>query len=403
MAFAGLRGTGSYGTGERPKSFRELILWEEPNGQSPLTALMAKMRSEKLSDPEFNWWQERQQAVRIQVNGALSNVATTAVVDAVDATHTTDASNLVPGDILMVESANGVITGERVLVATVVSATSFTITRGAAGTTGAAIADNSWLLRVGSVFAEGSGAAGAVSTNPIKMYNLAQIFKTSYEVTKTDIETTHRTGDPLKNERKRKMFNHAVNMELAYLFGLKFETVGANGQPMRMTGGIVSQLSTNVKAYDIVSAQFNVDNWIADVTRVFDYDAGGAGNERLVLLGNGALQELQKACEAKSNVRINFEGGIKIYGMDFQKVTTPQGTFYFKTHPLFNTHPVHRYSMVVLNPKGLVDRFLRKTTFEDNIQAPGSDFVKGQWLTESGPEVQFEGSHAFYSNCIYAA
>jgi len=122
-----------------------------------------------------------------------------------------------------------------------------------------------------------------------------------------------------------------------------------------------------------------------------------------VLSGNGALRQLQIACEAKPNSQITFAGGIQTYGMDFQKVITPQGTFYFKTHPLFNTHPVHTYSMLVLNPKGLLDRYLRKTTFEDNIQLPGDDFHKGQWLTESGPEVHFEGSHAYFSNCIYTA
>lgn len=404
MAIMGLRGTGSYGTGERPKSFRELILWEEPNGKSPLTALMAKMGSEKLSDPEFNWWQERQQLVRIQLNGAIADgVDTTFVCDAADATHPFDARALVPNDVYMLETADGSTNVERVIIASVQSATAFTVVRGAAGSTPAAIADGAWLMRIGSAFAEGSSAAASVSTNPVKQYNLAQIFKTSYAVTKTDALTTHRTGDPLKNERKRKMFQHAVNMEMAYIFGLKHESIAANGQPLRLTGGIISQLATNVKQYNNTTRKFQADTFMADVSRVFDYDAGGAGSERLVLIGNGALRQLQLACEAKPNSQITFAGGIQTYGMDFQKVVTPQGTFYFKTHPLFNTHPVHTYSMLVLNPKGLLDRYLRKTTFEDNIQLPGDDFHKGQWLTESGPEVHFEGSHAYLSNCIYTA
>lgn len=56
-AIAGLRGTGSgdWGTDERPKNFREMILWRNPNGSAPLTALMAKMRTESTDDPEFAW------------------------------------------------------------------------------------------------------------------------------------------------------------------------------------------------------------------------------------------------------------------------------------------------------------------------------------------------------------
>ena len=50
-AVAGLRGTGDWGTDERPKNFRELILWRDPNGEAPLTALMAKMRKESTDDP----------------------------------------------------------------------------------------------------------------------------------------------------------------------------------------------------------------------------------------------------------------------------------------------------------------------------------------------------------------
>ena len=44
MAVAGLRGTGDWGTDERPKNFRETILWRDPNGSAPLTALMSKMK-----------------------------------------------------------------------------------------------------------------------------------------------------------------------------------------------------------------------------------------------------------------------------------------------------------------------------------------------------------------------
>ena len=57
-AFAGLRGTGSWGTDERPTNFRETILWRRPNGNAPLTALLSKTKSEKVDDPQFSWWEE---------------------------------------------------------------------------------------------------------------------------------------------------------------------------------------------------------------------------------------------------------------------------------------------------------------------------------------------------------
>jgi hypothetical protein len=52
-AFLGMRGTGSWATDQRPKSYRELILMLYPNGTAPLTAIMSKLKSEVVTDPEF--------------------------------------------------------------------------------------------------------------------------------------------------------------------------------------------------------------------------------------------------------------------------------------------------------------------------------------------------------------
>jgi len=69
MAILGIRGTGDWGTDERPKNFRETILWRQPNGQTPLTALLSKMGSESTNDPEFAWWEEQLNTMRVQLNG----------------------------------------------------------------------------------------------------------------------------------------------------------------------------------------------------------------------------------------------------------------------------------------------------------------------------------------------
>ena len=58
MAILGIRGTGNWGTDERPKNFRETILRRTPNGSAPLTALLSKLKSQPVDDPEFSWWEE---------------------------------------------------------------------------------------------------------------------------------------------------------------------------------------------------------------------------------------------------------------------------------------------------------------------------------------------------------
>ncbi len=383
MAILGLRGTGDFGTDERPKSFRESILWREPNGEAPLTALMSKMRKGSLTDPEHSWWEEDLEVTRLQLNDATDMTAgdTAVVVDA-------GAYNLVPGDILMVEKESTETTSytaELVKVAAnPTSDTEFTIVRGYAGTTAAAITDGDYFLKISTSFAEGSGSPNSSTRNPTKLFNYAQIWKTSYELTNTAKKTKFRTGDPLKNDKIRKMFDHSVTLELSALFGVRNETTGANGKPERSMGGLLYMLQQyhGTGGFKRYTAAVTYNTLLDDIYQVFDYNIRGAGsgNERLVLLGNGALNELNKLMTASGQVQ--FKEVITVYGMNLTKIILPQGTLYLKTHPLLNRLPAFTNSAFIINPPGLNWRALRDTKSETNIQLPGMDTEKGQWLTE---------------------
>jgi len=103
MAIAGLRGTGDWTTDERPKNFREMILWRNPNGQTPLTALLSKMKSESTNDPEFAWYEEEQNALRLTV--AFTTGYSTTDTSIAVTSNVTDATDVVAGDIFLVEKA----------------------------------------------------------------------------------------------------------------------------------------------------------------------------------------------------------------------------------------------------------------------------------------------------------
>lgn len=393
MAFIGLRGTGDFGTDERPKNFREMILWMNPNGSAPLTALMARMKKESVDDPEFAWWEETQDNVRIQVNAAFLSTDTTI-------TMASGALQLVKGDLLLHE-ADDTGLGEILEVsADPTTDTSLAVTRGVAGTTAVALADTDYLTKIGNVHEEGSAAPSASNKNPTKYKNFAQIFKTTYELTNTTLETRFRTGDPLKNDKKRKMFDHSRDLEYAFLFGRAFETTGANGKPKRYTGGLNEFIQTNRTVFSISDIAFTEDNFIDAISPVFDYEGAGVGNERIVFAGNNALTNLNKLARNSSSTRINFDGTIKAYGMELQKWIVPQGTIYVRTHPLMNTHGRFKNSMFVINASGIIYRPLRDTKPKDNIQGNDEDTRKGQWLTEAGLEVHFENTMAYLGNCV---
>lgn len=393
-AVIGLRGTGDWGTDERPKNFRETILWRQPNGMTPLTALMAKMGSESTDDPEFAWWEEDLQTIRVQeTTGLAANTGSTALTCSGGG-----VSNLVAGDVLLVEKADQVsYDNEIVVVASVSSDTAGTITRAQSGTSVAAIAANTYLTKIGNVFAEGTTSPNVSARNPTKLYNYCQIFKTAYEVTNTAKKTKARTGDVLKNDKKRKMFDHSIALEWAFIFGKRHETTGSNGKPLRYTGGLRAQLSTNVTVFSTTPTE---TTFLNAVFPVFNWNSG-AGNERIVLCGNGALNALNLIAKNSSNTRLNNVETIKVYGMDLQKWVIPQGTLYIKSHPLFNTHPRYTNSMFVIDPSAMVYRYMRDTAFKDNVQANDADTTKGYWLTEAGVEIRHEKTMAYLGNFTY--
>src|SRR5882672_6736570 len=186
MAIAGLRGTGDWSTDERPKNFREMILWVNPNGTAPIFALSSKASKESTDDPEFSWWCEPNDQIRLKTNGALdNNPATVSITVGGLEPNSSDlglnwgsALSLKAGDILMVEPAAdaAAFTPEYLLVTGVTSATVFAVTRAFSGSTIANIPDLSFLTKVGSAYAEGTSSPQATSRNPVKYTNKTQIF-----------------------------------------------------------------------------------------------------------------------------------------------------------------------------------------------------------------------------------
>lgn len=388
MAIAGLRGTGDWGTDERPKNFREAILWLDPNGQTPLTGLLSKMSTESVDDPEFSWWEESQDLVRVTLGADATAGATTL-------TLTGGAYGLVKGDLLMRETDDGL--GELIeLTATPSSDTSISVARGVAGSTAAAYtaADGVVFTKIGNVHPEGGVTPDSTTRNPVKLRNYCQIFKTSYEITKTALKTRARTGDVQKNDKKRKMFDHSRDLEMAFMFGRAYEAVGDNGKPKRYTGGLNSFIQTNRTVFN---GDLSEDSFIEAIAPVFNWDGAGAGNERLVFAGNTALMAMNKL--AKAGGQVNFDGGVvKVYGMNMARWILPQGTIYVRTHPLMNIHPVFSKAMFVINPRGLKYRPLRDTKAQDDIGPETKDSVLGEWLTEAGLEVHHEKTMAYLGN-----
>lgn len=391
-AVAGLRGTGDWSTDERPKNFREKILFLDPNSDSPIFALSGRAGKYTVDDPEYNWWCETSNIVRIQVNGALSSSATDFVVDSPDPTASTlstpwgVATHLKPGDVLLVEpSTLSSFNPEFIRVTEVISATAFTAARGIGGSTAASIADDSWLLLVNSAYAEGTSSPRAVSRSPTKFSNYTQIFKDAYELTGTADSTTARTGDVWSNDKKRKMFDHSRAIEHTLLYQVNNqETTGENGKPIRYTKGIRGFVPTsNVKYF---SAPVTTDDFLTYLEPAFSFSMPGSGDTRVMFIGNTGLAELGKIVRNDDSVMMQMGEKITMWGMNLRELIVPWGRVLLKGHPLLSRSSTFCRSGYVVDFAALKWAPLkaRDTKTHDDVQNKDEDLRRGYVQTEGG-------------------
>ncbi len=416
-AVAGIRGTGDWGADERPKNFRETILFLNPNGKSPLFALMGKAKTKSTNDPEFKWWNEQNDLMRFQVNGQVTNVGVTVSIDSIDPTADTfgdvpwgHITHLKPGDLLMVEPTTETEAyADEILEVVTVDASNSRIIVGtrsntqasssATGTLSDTIANDAYLLKIGSAYAEGTNSPDATTRNPVQWSNFCQIFKNAYELTETARETYARTGSAESNDKKRKVFDHSRDIELAIMFGRKHETVGSNGKPKRFMGGLREYIPAATTT--VLGAGVTLTNFLDAVQPIFDWDSP-AGDERLVFCGNQFLTRMNEL--ALSNGDVTFGAKITMFGMNLREFILPQGTLFLRSHPLMNRHPTYKKSAFVIDPTSLTWRPLRETRPQDNIQANDADTKKGQWLTEGGLMVDYGGrTNGYLANFVSVA
>lgn len=395
MAIQGLRTTGNFAADERPKSWREGILRIDPNGNVPLTALTSQMKSRKVDDPEFNWWEKPLQTRRYELHatsGDLTLVNTTLTLASGQ-----KAKGLKEGDILWVEQ-----TGEQLRVAAnPASDTSIVVERGYGGTTAATLDANGAginpnLLCIGSVYEEGSLAPVGVSFDPTKKYNYTQIFRNSLEATRTAMKTRLRTEDAVKEAKRECSQTHMQDMERAFWLGVRYEGTN-NGKPARSTGGIKYWLDNYNGGSNVKNANTDHGSGVEMqhleeyLYEIFRYGS----SEKMAFCGNRSLLTIQQII--RKNSQFNITSGIKEYGMNVSRFDTPFGTLVLKNHPLFNqvsggtTSATAYYGMeswmFVLDMANLQYTYIDDTQYQSKLEQNGLDGMQSGYLTEAGLEL----------------
>lgn len=378
MALPGMKSTSDFATDERPKNWREGILLLEPRNKAPLAALTAAMSEQSTDDPEFNWWEESVDVGQLVVNGAQTNVETAIEVDEF-------GTRLKAGDMLRVKSS-----GEALRVTSITSDTVINVTRAQGGTAAAVIADNDVLLYIGSAFREGAGRPTGVSWNPVKKYNYTQIFRDSIEWTRTASKTRLRTGDMMKNDRRRALNKHMIGMERAFIFGQRFETTESN-QPLRYTGGILSFIDVgNQVNHNGTLSLKQLEDYIDEI---FAYGS----NEKLCFCSLATMMKLNRLI--RKNTDYQWGPNEREFSMIVKRFHTPGGTLILTEHPLFSQTGAELGSdMLILDTENFKYRYVTDTVLLKDRQDKGVDGTADEYLTECGLEVHHPKTHFWLKN-----
>jgi hypothetical protein len=393
-ATLGMRGLQTWSASENPETWREAILYLYPNGNTPLTAIMSKLKNTKETNPHFHWFTKKTAARSMSIKGvytdnSLSSVYTGGATDGtvlfVNLTNANDANLVRIGQTFMLrvdgntgkDTVGKIVSVQRTgtVSSTYIGLQLMENDKGAcvsaAVTTG---------MVTGNINPEGSGHPEAISTHPIECENMLQITRNSLSMTRTAQQSlvSLRTKEGYAEAKKECLENHAMDMEMTAMYGVPGWTMGLNGQPERATGGLRWFIR-----------EYAPDNEI-DMARISEYHGApwseygkdainnvirksfkwGPSNEKVVLCGDGALQGIQDLVNANSQYIINE--GEAAYGINVTKLKTVFGIWNLVRAPLLTLEESDTNTMIVLEPKNLEYRYLQDTTFlEDVTQGKG--------------------------------
>jgi len=402
-AFAGMRGTGDWVTDQRPKNFRQGLLYLYPNGTAPLTAINSMGRSRRVDDPEFAYFSKELETRQTTLIGAYIyddeplTVASSGAMSAGDAQYLSFVGivaqrlNYRPGMVVrLVDASNPdvyclakvvTINDDNVHVTLLQAAT---------------VSAMDTVHVVGNVNEEGAIIPASVSYDATKFTNYTQIFRTPLDITRTAALTRLRTGNPYKELKREALQYHGIDMEWSAFFGEKTENTGSGGKPERTTQGLISFIKEHESA--------NVRDWVADGSTT--WAAGGEDwldtyleqvfrygrNEKTMFAGSAAILAINQL--VKNTGQFNFTHETTSYGINIVKWDGPFGRINIVNHPLFTQTALYRKMAVIMEPENVNFSYITDTMFKpDPAQKEGGfsayDAVKEEYLTEAGWEFQF--------------
>lgn len=379
----GITGTGIT-SGQQVIDMADKIYLLEPNA-APLYVLVSKLNKRVAINPTFNWLEDDLNPTWAFLAAAMAACANCAT-DVLTAYAGTELY-FAPNDLIKFP-----LTGEVCLITTVTDAGNvLAVKRGFGTSTAASAASGSWFFKIGSAFMEGSlnTAVETKSTLTSQVTNYAQIFRKSVEITRTLANTELYGGADRPYQRKKKGVELMKEMERSFYFGEPCVYLGSTN-PWRATGGIDYFISTNATDAGGTLTESEFETFLRTVFRYGSNTrylfCAPLINSVISLWAQGKLQMFPKD---------------KTYGIAITQYLSPHGTLnlvkdvVLEYVSISNTAYYGGYAYA-LELEDIVYRYLqnRDIQMETDIQHPGDDSYKDQYICEVGCEFHNEKKHA---------
>lgn len=371
-----MRGTTTTGTGSIPASsikvdMSELYTLEAD--ATPLVALTQKLgRTRTVDNPRYDALELRPLAQSSTCSAYLVGDTTITVVDA--------------GIYNIDDKIVNLRTFENILITAINHGTNvLTVTRAVGGTAAAAGNLNDTLVRIGQAKPEASSMPVSVLNQETNSYNYTQIFREAYQIAGTAKATAQYTGDREKLQVAQIARKLKGDMEMAFFWSER-GIQNASTTPRRFTGGLKSQILTNVynPASTITFAQFS-DNVLAA--------AGRYGSQtKMLFAGENIIRCLDRWAYDKMFLYSDDD----TLGFKTKRVTSTFLDLVVVRHKLFRGTALANKGFIVDmdNVRRVVLRG-RDLTWEKNIQANDFDGIAGNMMGEVGFEVTLEETHMY--------
>ena len=308
------------------KSFSSLITRLMPNGQAPLFGITSMLKEETAYQYEHGYYSKTMIFPSVTVGGGGQLIGDTIFT-------VTDTTNIMAGMVLRVDT-----TGENVLVLTVASGTSMTVRRAFGTVAAVAIAAAVKLWMVGNAYEEASVRPASLLITAVRVTNYTQIFRNTWAVSVTTAATSVIAGGTPDAESKSDCaVFHAVDIEKALLYAQKYQGT-LNNQPIHVMDGLLNILATS--AAGNIGAATASTNWtllesLLDPAFAVVTDPKNP-NMRALFVGGIARRVIHAI--ARLNSTYYIQGQTTEWGLQFDTIKTPRGTFNIIEHPLFNAY-----------------------------------------------------------------